>query len=138
MFDYKTYSKHQSLYNTPPTFNVYVFARMLAWIKKLGGVSAVENINRQKAALLYSVIDSHPIFEGVVDTNSRSIMNVTFRLKTADLEKQFLNEAETASLHGLKGHRLVGGCRASIYNACPLESVKALAEFMTNFAAKIQ
>ena len=135
MLDYRTYAKHQSLYNTPPTFNIYVVGRVLAWIKRLGGVSAIEKINREKAELLYQVIDNNPVYEGVVTKSSRSNMNVTFRLRNLELEKKFLKEAEGASLVGLKGHRLVGGCRASIYNACPIESVRALASFMTAFAA---
>lgn len=134
MLDYNTFLKKNSLYNTPPTFSIYTVQLVLKWIEEtVGGLAAMEQRNREKAETLYSYIDSSDFFRGTTDTDSRSFMNVTFRLPSEDLEKKFIEEATNSGLGGLKGHRSVGGCRASIYNAMPVEGVKALVEFMQKF-----
>ncbi len=134
MLRYSTYEKNNSLYNTPPSFAIYMVNEVLKWIQEEGGLEGIERINQQKAALLYDRIDSSEgFYRGCVDVADRSIMNVTFRLANEDLEKQFIKESEQAGFIGLKGHRSVGGLRASIYNAVPLENCQALAEFMDSF-----
>jgi phosphoserine aminotransferase len=134
MLRYNTHAKADSLYNTPPTFAIYMMNEMLKWVKEQGGAAAMETRNREKARLLYEVIDeSNGFYRGFADTGSRSIMNVTFRLGTEELEKQFVKESEAHGFVGLKGHRSVGGLRASIYNAVPVESVRALVSFMQEF-----
>lgn len=134
IFRYKTHADNNSLYNTPPTFSIYLVRNVLSWLKEQGGLDAIEKINRQKGALVYGVIDEHPeFFRSPVEKASRSFMNVVFRLPTPELEEKFLAEAKKANLVGLKGHRSVGGIRASIYNAVSLESVSALASFMRDF-----
>lgn len=131
---YSTHSKNNSLYNTPPSFSVYMVNEVLKWIEEQGGLTGVEAKNRDKAGLLYDLIDgSDSFYRGVAELGSRSIMNVTFRLGSEELEKQFVKAAEQEGFIGLKGHRSVGGLRASIYNAVPYESVKALADFMKHF-----
>lgn len=134
MLDYKLYVKHSSLYNTPPTFPIYITGLVLQWIKKLGGLKEMEKRNRAKAALLYETIDSDDFYVPLVEKESRSLMNVTFRLKKRELEDAFTKGAEAAGLIGLKGHRLMGGCRASLYNACPMEALQALTSFMKDFS----
>ena len=121
------------MYNTPPVFAVYVVGLVLEWIESSGGLEAIEARNHEKAALLYGCIDASGFYRGTAETDSRSDMNVTFRLPSEDLEKKFIGEAAAQRLVGLKGHRSVGGCRASLYNAFPLEGVKALAAFMKEF-----
>ncbi|MGM1019611.1 MAG: 3-phosphoserine/phosphohydroxythreonine transaminase [Bacillota bacterium] len=134
MLRYSTYEKNNSLYNTPPSFAIYMVNEVLKWIQEEGGLEGIERINQQKAALLYDRIDSSEgFYRGCVEVADRSIMNVTFRLANEDLEKQFIKESEQAGFVGLKGHRSVGGLRASIYNAVPLENCQALAEFMDGF-----
>ena len=134
MLQYETHAKNDSLYNTPPTFAIYMMNLVLKWIKEQGGPQAMEKINREKADLLYRAIDeSGGFYRGPADPASRSIMNVTFRMASEELEKQFIKESEAAGFVGLKGHRSVGGLRASIYNAVPLESVRALVDFMKDF-----
>jgi len=134
MLDYRLMAENRSLYNTPPTFAIYVVGLVLEWLKGLGGLAAVAKRNEAKAALVYGEIDgSGGFYRGHAQPGSRSRMNVTFRLPSEDLEKAFLKEAQPLGLDGLKGHRSVGGLRASIYNACPVESVKALADFMADF-----
>jgi phosphoserine aminotransferase len=136
IFQYRTHSENNSLYNTPPTFSVYVLRNVLDEMKKQGGLAAVEKINREKAALLYSAIDARPDFySSPVEKAARSSMNVVFTLKTPELETEFLAEAKKLKMEGLKGHRSVGGMRASIYNAVPVEAVKALADLMLKFKA---
>lgn len=131
---YSTHAKNNSLYNTPPSFSVYMVNEVLKWIEEQGGLTGVEAKNRDKAGLLYDLIDgSDSFYRGVAELGSRSIMNVTFRLGSEELEKQFVKAAEQEGFIGLKGHRSVGGLRASIYNAVPYESVKALADFMKHF-----
>lgn len=121
------------LFNTPPVFGVYVFNYVLEWIENLGGLEALDRINREKAALLYDEIDRDDFYRGTADKASRSLMNVTFRLKDENLEKAFIEASKEADMSGLKGHRSVGGIRASIYNACRKESVEALVRFMQEF-----
>lgn len=134
MLRYETHAKNDSLYNTPPTFAVYMVNLVLRWIKAQGGVAGVEKINRAKAALIYDTIDqSGGFYQGHADQDSRSLMNVTFRIANHDLESIFVAEAKQAGLDGLKGHRSVGGLRASIYNAMPQAGCQALRDFMLDF-----
>lgn len=133
MTSYKIHGGKDSLYNTPPTFSIYMIKLVLEWMQEIGGVEAIEKINNQKAGLIYDAIDSSDFYRGTVAKDSRSIMNVTFRLPNEDLEKKFIAEALEKGMIGLKGHRSVGGIRASIYNAVPLEAVEALVDFMTKF-----
>lgn len=134
MLDYKVLAKAGSMHNTPPTFSIYIVGLVLQWLKELGGVQAMEKRNIDKAQLVYDVIDqSGGFYRGHAQLESRSVMNVTFRMPTEDLEKQFAKEAAANELSGLKGHRSVGGLRASLYNALPVESVQALASFMQEF-----
>ncbi len=136
MLKYSTFVEKKSMFNTPPVFAIYVMNKVLKWLKNQGGVSKIEKINNEKAKILYNVIDSYDLYIGTAEKNSRSNMNVTFRLKNEELEKKFIDEATKNGFIGVKGHRSVGGCRASIYNAMSLEGVKALAEFMKDFANK--
>jgi phosphoserine aminotransferase len=137
MFKYTTHVAHGSMFNTPPCFGVYTIRLVLKWLEEtVGGLDKMEEINRKKADLLYGTIDGSEFYQGTAEPESRSMMNVTFRLPTEDMEKQFVQEAAQQGLIGLKGHRSVGGCRASIYNAATLESVKTLASFMEEFARK--
>ncbi len=137
LLKYSTHVEKDSLYNTPPTFPIYMLRNTLAWVKAQGGLEAMERRNRAKADRLYGVIDGHPGFYSCpVERESRSTMNVVFRLPSEELEAQFVAEAKAAGLVGLKGHRSVGGCRASIYNAMEPEGVEALCRFMEAFAAK--
>jgi phosphoserine aminotransferase len=128
------YSTHVGeMFNTPPVFAVYMVDLVLEWIEKIGGLGNIEAMNKQKADLLYSEIDRDDFYRGTAQLESRSRMNVTFRIADEQLEKQFVKESEAAGLSGLKGHRSVGGMRASIYNACPEASVQALVDFMAEF-----
>jgi phosphoserine aminotransferase len=134
LLDYRQMAESRSLYNTPPTFAIYVVGLVLQWLLGLGGLAEAGRRNEAKAALLYEAIDgSGGFYRGHARAESRSRMNVTFRLPSEELEKAFLKEAQAQRLDGLKGHRSVGGLRASIYNACPIESVAALAGFMGEF-----
>jgi len=134
IYQFRTHAENKSLYNTPPTFGVYMVRNVLAWLKGLGGLAKVEEMNRKKAARLYSVIDGNPqFFRSPVEKESRSVMNVVFRLPRPELEEQFIAEAKKQGMVGLKGHRSVGGIRASIYNAVSYEWVDALAGFMEEF-----
>lgn len=132
--NYHSHSKR--IFNTPPTFAVYMVNLVLQWVQEKGGIPYFEEVNNQKAGLLYSTIDEDDFYRGTAEVDSRSKMNVTFRLPSEALESRFLKEAEEHDLVALKGYRTVGGIRASIYNACPLESVKALVDFMKNFRTK--
>ena len=137
MLKYTTYVQHNSMFNTPPCFAVYTVQLVLKWLEEtVGGLDKMEQINREKASLLYQTIDESGFYRGTAEKESRSVMNVTFRLPAEDLEKQFVQQALEHGLVGLKGHRSVGGCRASIYNATSLEAVKALVDFMGEFARK--
>jgi phosphoserine aminotransferase len=135
MLKYKTHADKDSMFNTPPTFPIYIVAEVLKWLKAQGGVVAMEKINREKAALLYDAIDASDYYRGHSEKASRSIMNISFNLPSAELEKKFIAEATAIGLNGLKGHRSIGGCRASVYNAFPREGVVKLVEFMREFQA---
>ncbi len=138
MLSYKVMAEGKSLFNTPPCFAVYMVKLVTDWLlNTVGGLAKMHEINRRKAAMLYEAIDqSNGFYRGHASPESRSIMNVTFRLPDADLEAAFLNEAKARDLHELKGHRSVGGCRASIYNAMPVEGVERLRDFMLEFCSK--
>lgn len=136
MLDWKLAADNGSMYNTPPTFAIYLAGLVFEWLENLGGLTAIEAINKRKAEKLYGLIDGNDFYGNPVEIQSRSRMNVPFTLANADLDKQFLKEAEAANLKNLKGHRSVGGMRASIYNAVPEEAVDALCDFMTDFAQR--
>lgn len=134
MLRYDLHAENNSLYNTPPSFSIYVTTLVMEWIKEQGGLKTMEKKNIEKAALIYDVIDSNPDFyKGHADKNCRSIMNVTLRLPTEEMEKDFIEKAQKEKLVGLKGHRSVGGIRASIYNAMPREGCEKLANFMKKY-----
>jgi phosphoserine aminotransferase len=133
MMNYKVLAENNSLYNTPPTFGIYLLGLTMTWLKSLGGLPGIAAINQRKAAKLYGEIDRSGFYRGTAQKDSRSLMNVTFRLPSEDLEKRFDKEATANGLDGLKGHRSVGGMRASIYNAFPEEGIDALVEFMREF-----
>jgi phosphoserine aminotransferase len=128
---YQTHA--EKIFNTPPTFNVYMVNLVLEWIQEKGGLEYFKSFNKEKADLLYDEIDRDDFYRGAVEKDSRSLMNATFRLPSEELEAKFLTEAEEQNLYTLKGHRSVGGIRASMYNACPMESVEALVDFMKTF-----
>lgn len=137
MLRYTTQAEKNSLYNTPPCIAIYLVQLVLKWIEDtIGGLQAMEERNRKKADLLYGFIDQNDFYRGTADPDSRSIMNVTFRLADENLEKKFVAEALENGLGGLKGHRSVGGCRASIYNALGLDAIQSLVDFMKTFATK--
>ena len=136
IFNYKTLAENGSMYNTPPTFAWYLAGLVFKWLKAEGGVSAMEKHNQQKSELLYACIDNNPFYRNGIDKAYRSRMNVPFQLATPELDSEFLAEAEDAGLKALKGHRSVGGMRASIYNAMPLEGVQVLVDFMQDFARR--
>ena len=136
MLCYATHNRHDSRYNTPPVFQIYVVGLVLRWILDQGGLEAMAERNRAKAAALYDVIDGSDFFTSAARPDSRSLMNVTFRIADEALERDFVAEAEKAGLSGLKGHRSVGGMRASIYNALPLAACEALTSFMSDFEAR--
>jgi len=134
IFQFRVHAENKSLYNTPPTFGIYMIRNVLSWLKGQGGLPKIEEANRKKGARIYGVIDGNPGFYGSpVEKESRSMMNVVFRLPTPELEELFIAEAKKRGMVGLKGHRSVGGIRASIYNACSCEWVDALAGFMEEF-----
>lgn len=137
MLSYKTHAENNSLYNTAPVFGIYTIQLVMKWLEEtIGGLAKMAEINHAKAKLVYDVIDAGDFYLGTAKPDSRSLMNLTFRLKTEELENEFIAAAKANGMEGLKGHRSVGGCRASLYNACPMESAKALADFMTEFAKK--
>ena len=136
MMDYRTHVQNRSLYNTPNTFGIYIISLVCEWLKGKGGLEGMQRENEAKAKLLYDAIDATTFYRGHADPDSRSLMNVTFRLPSEELEKKFAAEATEAKLDGLKGHRSVGGIRASIYNAFPREGVEALVSFMKEFERK--
>ena len=133
MLDYRTHVENKSLYNTPNTWGIYILGLVCKWLKDKGGVAVMERENEEKAQLLYDAIDATDFYRGHADADCRSIMNVTFRLPDQELEKKFVAEATAQGLDGLKGHRSVGGIRASIYNAFPRAGVEALVSFMKDF-----
>ncbi|MCA9238621.1 MAG: 3-phosphoserine/phosphohydroxythreonine transaminase, partial [Planctomycetales bacterium] len=138
MLSYKTHAEKESAFNTPPCFAIYMVGLVAKWLQEeVGGLQAMHQQNAEKAKILYDVLDqSEGFFQGHSQPECRSLMNVTFRLPSEDLEKQFLEQAAEHDLVSLKGHRSVGGIRASIYNAMPMEGVDTLAGFMKDFASK--
>ncbi|PFN96910.1 3-phosphoserine/phosphohydroxythreonine aminotransferase [Bacillus sp. AFS076308] len=134
MLKYSTHAKNNSLYNTPPTFGIYMLGEVLNWARDLGGLETIAKRNEEKANYIYSVIDnSNGFYIGHADQDSRSLMNLTFNLKTPELEKKFLELAKQEGFVGVNGHRSIGGCRVSAYNAVPVEACQAFSEFMTKF-----
>jgi phosphoserine aminotransferase len=137
MLKYSTFAGTNSMFNTPACLVIYTISLVLRWLEEtVGGLEKMEEINREKAGILYGFLDRSGFYQGTAAKESRSLMNVTFRLPSEDLEKKFVADALKADLGGLKGHRSVGGCRASIYNATGIDGVKALVEFMTEFEKK--
>jgi len=137
MLKYTTFSSSNSLYNTPPCFSIYVIQLVLKWLEEtIGGLEKIGEINKEKAKLLYETFDSGNFYKGTAEKGSRSLMNVTFRLPNEELEGKFIQEATKNGFGGLKGHRSVGGCRASIYNATTLDAIRALTGFMKEFEKK--
>jgi phosphoserine aminotransferase len=137
MLDYKALAESGSLHNTPPCFSIYMVGLVMKWLKANGGLSAVAKNNKEKAGLVYDAIDkSGGFYRGHALPEARSMMNIPFRLPSEDLEKQFAKESEAQGLIGLKGHRSVGGLRASVYNALPMESARTLVQFMGEFQRK--
>lgn len=133
MLDYKIHADNGSMYNTPPTYAIYILKLVLEWIKEKGGVAALQKLNEEKAKILYDFLDSSELFKGTVVPEDRSLMNVPFVTGSDELDAKFVKEAKAAGLVNLKGHRTVGGMRASIYNAMPKEGVIKLVEFMKKF-----
>ncbi|WGG48088.1 3-phosphoserine/phosphohydroxythreonine transaminase [Rossellomorea sp. DA94] len=133
MLNYETYVKHDSLFNTPPTFSIYVLKLVLEWVKENGGVEGMQEHNERKAALLYNCIDESSLFHNPVPEKNRSLMNIPFSTGNDELDADFLKGAKAKGFEFLKGHRSVGGMRASLYNAMPLEGVKSLVDFMKKF-----
>ena len=133
MLQYRTHAEAGSLYNTPPTFGIYVMGEVFRWIGDMGGLAGMAGRNAEKARVVYDFLDQSRFFRGTVEAESRSLMNVCFRAPGEELEKRFVAEATKAGLEGLKGHRSAGGMRASIYNAMPVEGCRALVEFMRRF-----
>ena len=134
-FDYKTVADNESMYNTPPTYAIYIAGLVFNWLKAQGGLAAMETRNRSKAALLYDYLDTTAFYSAPVAKDCRSLMNVPFKLKNEALDGAFLKGAEARGMVQLKGHRSVGGMRASIYNAMPLAGVQALVAYMKEFEA---
>ena len=133
MLTYKTHADAKSLYNTPPAYGIYICGKVFQWLKKMGGLEVMKERNEKKAKLLYDFLDQSRLFKGTVVPKDRSLMNVPFVTGDADLDARFVKEAKAAGLENLKGHRTVGGMRASIYNAMPYEGVEALVAFMKKF-----
>ena len=133
MLTYKTHSDAKSLYNTPNCYCIYMCGKVFKWLKKQGGLEAMKEYNEKKAAILYDFLDQSRMFRGTVEKADRSLMNVPFVTGDAELDAKFVKEAKAAGLENLKGHRSVGGMRASIYNAMPIEGVQKLVEFMKKF-----
>jgi phosphoserine aminotransferase len=133
MLSYAVHAESRSLYNTPPVFAIYLVGLVVKWIQGQGGLAEIAGVNERKAAALYAEIDRSGFYRGTAQKESRSLMNVTFRLPSEELEKQFVKDAELAGFDGLQGHRSVGGIRASIYNAFPEDGVQALTAFMREF-----
>lgn len=136
MFNYKTHADNDSMFNTPPTYSIYICKMVFEWLKSLGGIKAMEKINVEKSNILYDYLDSSDFFKGTVVKEDRSLMNIPFLSPTDELNSQFIKEAIAKGFVNLKGHRSVGGMRASIYNAMPTEGVAALVEFMKDFEVK--
>lgn len=135
MFDYKIHADKGSMYNTPPTYSIYMCGMVFEWVKSMGGVKGIQKINEEKAKILYDFLDASSMFSGTVNKKDRSLMNIPFVTGNAKLDAQFIEEAGKKRMLNLKGHRSVGGMRASMYNAMPTEWVKILVEFMEKFEA---
>ena len=133
MLKYKTHADNGSMYNTPPAYGIYICGKVFKWLKKQGGLEAMKAYNEKKAAILYDFLDSSKLFKGTVRKEDRSLMNVPFVTGDKELDAKFVKEAEAAGFVNLKGHRSVGGMRASIYNAMPMEGVEKLVAFMAQF-----
>lgn len=133
MLQYKIHADKKSLYNTPPTYNIYIVGKVLKWIQSLGGLEKMNEINERKAAILYDYLDSSSLFHGMSNVESRSLMNVTFRTKSDVIDAEFIRQAEKHGIINIKGHRAIGGMRASLYNAMPIEGVQHLVDFMREF-----
>ncbi|MBQ6796049.1 MAG: 3-phosphoserine/phosphohydroxythreonine transaminase [Clostridia bacterium] len=133
MLSYKTHADGRSMYNTPPCYSIYISKLVFEWVKSMGGVAELEKLNKAKAAVLYDFLDNSSMFRGTVVKEDRSLMNVPFITGNEELDKKFVAEAKEAGFVNLKGHRTVGGMRASIYNAMPIEGVQALVDFMEKF-----
>lgn len=138
MLDYKVQADNGSMYNTPPTFAIYAAKLMFEWLQELGGVAEIEKLNRKKAAMLYETIEASKLYRSPVDKGSRSLTNIPFVTGDAEMDKLFIKQAENKGMINLKGHRSVGGMRASLYNAFPLEGVEELINFMKEFEAKVK
>jgi phosphoserine aminotransferase len=136
MMKYKVHADAESLYNTPPCYGIYICGKVFKWLKKMGGLEAMKELNEKKAKILYDYLDESKLFKGTVVAKDRSLMNVPFVTGDADLDAKFVKEAKEAGFENLKGHRTVGGMRASIYNAMPIEGVEKLVEFMKKFEAE--
>ena len=133
MLKYKIHADNDSLYNTPPAYGIYICGKVFKWLKEMGGLEKMKELNEKKAAILYDFLDQSKLFKGTVEKKDRSLMNVPFVTGDADLDAKFVKEAKAAGFENLKGHRSVGGMRASIYNAMPQEGVEALVAFMKKF-----
>ncbi|MGN1085226.1 MAG: 3-phosphoserine/phosphohydroxythreonine transaminase [Lachnospiraceae bacterium] len=136
MLKYKTHADNASLYNTPPAYGIYICGKVFKWLKKMGGLEAMKKLNEEKAKILYDYLDESKLFKGTVRKEDRSLMNVPFVTGNEELDAKFVKEAKAAGFENLKGHRTVGGMRASIYNAMPKAGVEALVEFMKKFEAE--
>ena len=136
MFNYKTHADNGSMYNTPPTYGIYILGLVLNWVKEKGGLEAMKKLNEEKAAILYNFLDSSKLFKATVQGKDRSLMNIPFVTGNEEMDAKFVSEAKKAGLINIKGHRSVGGMRASIYNAMPKAGVEKLVEFMTKFEAE--
>ncbi len=138
MLKYKTHADNDSLYNTPPAYGIYICGKVFKWLKKQGGLEKMKEYNEEKAKILYDFLDESRLFHGTVRKEDRSLMNVPFVTGSEELDAKFVKEAKEAGFENLKGHRTVGGMRASIYNAMPIEGVKKLVEFMKKFEEENQ
>jgi phosphoserine aminotransferase len=136
MLKYKTHADNRSMYNTPPAYGIYICGKVFKWLKNMGGLEAIKSKNEKKAAILYSFLDQSKLFKATAEKKDRSLMNVTFVTGSDELDAKFVKEAKSVGFESLKGHRSVGGMRASIYNAMPFEGVTALVEFMKKFEAE--
>ena len=136
MMNWKIQADNDSLYNTPPCYGIYVCGKVFKWIKKMGGLEAMKKHNEKKAAILYNFLDQSKLFKATVQGKDRSLMNVPFITGNEELDAKFVKESKAAGFENLKGHRSVGGMRASIYNAMPIEGVEKLVEFMKKFEAE--
>ena len=136
MLRYKIHADNKSLYNTPPCYGIYICGKVFKWIKSMGGLEAMKAHNEKKAAILYDFLDQSKLFKGTVRKEDRSLMNVPFITGNEELDAKFVKEAKAAGFENLKGHRSVGGMRASIYNAMPIEGVEKLVAFMKEFEGK--